>query len=146
MIRKISMVALQAARAVFVVRAALASLFVVALALGLAPAAAFAQTTTAPGWGQTLTNFTALSDQTQTLIMALPALLGVIALLYAGMLFWKKSNRETASEVKTSHIAMAIVGGVFLLSIALVVRNSVTTAGGSSTDVGRRTLYNGSGD
>lgn len=117
----------------------------VCVVIAVAPAVAFAQTV-APGWGQTLTNFTELSDQTQTLIMAFAALLGVLALLYAGLLFYKKSNRETASEVKTSHIAMAVVAGIFLLSIALVVRNSVTTAGGSSSDVGRRTTYNGSGD
>ncbi|WP_321820926.1 MULTISPECIES: DUF6750 family protein [unclassified Burkholderia] len=98
-----------------------------------------------PGWGTSVTNLTNLSDAGQTLVMAVASLIGVIALLYAGMLFWKKANRETSSEVKTSHILMAVAGGVFCLSIALVVRNSVQTVGGSSSDVGRRSVYNGNG-
>jgi len=124
----------------------LRALLAITAACAGTPATVLAQTTTqAPGWGQMFTNLGQLSDNAQAFIMVAAALVGVFALIYAGILIKKKGNPDTARDVKVSHISMALVAGIFMLSISLVVRNSVTTVGGSSSDVGRRTVYNGSG-
>jgi hypothetical protein len=109
------------------------------------PAIAHSQTTQAPGWGQSVTNGSQLLDQGQQLFMVAAAFIGVVALLYAGVLFKKRASQNGQQEVKTSHIFYAIGAGIFLLSISLIVRNSITTLGGTSTDVGRRAVYNGQG-
>lgn len=115
-----------------------------AIALGTLMAA-FPLAAAADGWVQTAQNVTQLSDEVQKTIMGVAGLIGVFSFVYAGILIKKKSNDNTAREVKVSHIIMAVVAGVVLIALAMVVKNSVQTAGGASSDVGRRTIYNGSG-
>jgi hypothetical protein len=113
--------------------------------MALLPAGAFAQTTTsAPGWGTAVTNTGELFDDLQVAGLILCTLVGVIAFITCGFLIWKKSKPEHARDVQMSHIIWAAVAGTFFMSISLIILNSVETIGGSSSNIGSRTVYNGS--
>lgn len=124
----------QSIKNTFLIKAAGARNALAAAALLSMSAAAMAQGT-GTGWERMFSNLTSLGKTGATAVIALAFLAGLVALAYAGKLFWDRGG-ERGEDVKVGRIIFTTVAGAFLLALGFVGTTTVETLGGKASDIG----------